>query len=96
MLRFHYTPTNKPENVELNEKNAGIFWSTKLNTTRIGHGGSDPGVKTEMLSDLSKEVAVILFTNTALPDKEMGKYFYGIYNELHKTGVKIKEATAKP
>lgn len=96
MLRFHYTTTNKPDNVELNEKNAGIFWSTKLNTTRIGHGGSDPGVKTEMLSDLSKEVAVIIFTNTALPDKEMGKYFYGIYNELHKTGVKIKEVTTKP
>ncbi|GAB3504320.1 serine hydrolase domain-containing protein [Emticicia fontis] len=96
MLKFHYTAGNKPENVELNEKNAGIFWSTKLNTTRIGHGGSDPGLKTEMLSDLSKEVAVILFTNTALPDKEMGKYFYGIYNELHKTGMKIKDALANP
>ncbi len=96
MLRFNYTTDNKPVNVELNEKNAGIFWSTKLNTTRIGHGGSDPGVKTEMLSDLSKDVAVIIFTNTGLPDKEMGKYFYGIYNELHKTGIKIKEAMAKP
>lgn len=96
MLRFHYTIDNKPENVKLNEKNAGIFWSTKLNTTRIGHGGSDPGIKTEMLSDLSKEVAVILFTNTALPPKEMNKYYYGIYDELHKTGEKLKEAMAKP
>jgi len=96
MLRFHYTIDNKPENVKLNEKNAGIFWSTKLNTTRIGHGGSDPGIKTEMLSDLSKEVAVILFTNTALPPKEMSKYYYGIYDELHKTGEKLKEAMAKP
>ncbi|RYU95592.1 serine hydrolase domain-containing protein [Emticicia agri] len=96
MLRFHYTIDNKPENIELNEKNAGIFWSTKMNTTRIGHGGSDPGVKTEMLADLSKEVAVIIFTNTALPNKEMGKYFYGIYDELHKTGEKIKDALTKP
>lgn len=96
MLRLHYTIDNKPENVKLNEKNAGIFWSTKLNTTRIGHGGSDPGIKTEMLSDLSKDVAVILFTNTALSLKDMNKYFYGIYDELHKTGEKLKEAMAKP
>lgn len=96
MLRFQYKVDNKPENVELNEKNAGIFWSTKLNTTRIGHGGSDPGVKTEMLSDVSKEIAVIVFTNTALPDKEMARYFYSIYNELHKAGVKIKDSLTKP
>lgn len=96
MLRFHYTVDDKPDNVKLNEKNAGIFWSTKLNTTRIGHGGSDSGIKTEMLSDLTKDVAVILFTNTALPAKEMNKYFYGIYDELHKTGEKLKQAKAKP
>jgi CubicO group peptidase (beta-lactamase class C family) len=92
MLRFHYTTTTKPENVALNEKNSGIFWSTKMNVSRIGHGGSDPGVKTEMLADLSKKVGVIVFTNTVLTDKEMGMYFYSVYNELHKAGIKINEA----
>lgn len=95
MLKFQYTETNKPDNVDLNEKNSGIFWSTKFNTTKIGHGGSDPGVKTEMLSDLSKDVAVILFTNTTLPDSEFGKYFGSIYKELDKTGMRIKKELAK-
>ncbi|PLK46420.1 serine hydrolase [Emticicia sp. TH156] len=95
MLKFQYTETNKPDNVDLNEKNSGIFWSTKFNTTKIGHGGSDPGVKTEMLSDLSKNVAVILFTNTTLPDSEFGKYFGSIYKELDKTGMRIKKELAK-
>lgn len=92
MLRFNYTSSSKPENVKLNEKNSGIFWSTKMNVSRIGHGGGDPGVRTEMLADLSKEVGVILFTNTELGEKKMEKYFYSIYNELHKAGVKINEA----
>lgn len=95
MLKFQYTETNKPDNVNLSDKNSGIFWSTKFSTTKIGHGGADPGVKTEMLSDLSKDVAVILFTNTALPDNELGKYFVSIYKELDKTGVRIKQELAK-
>jgi CubicO group peptidase (beta-lactamase class C family) len=71
MLRFQYTAANTPDNVALDEKNSGIFWATKYNVTRIGHGGSDPGVKTEMLSDLDKRVGVVVFTNTSLDDAEM-------------------------
>ncbi|WP_369978118.1 serine hydrolase domain-containing protein [Xanthomonas bundabergensis] len=74
MLRFQYTAANKPDNVALDEKNSGIFWSTKFDVTRIGHGGSDPGVKTEMLSDLDKRIGVIVFTNTSLGDEQMSVY----------------------
>ena len=31
--------------------NQGIFWTTKIGATRIGHNGSDSGVRTFMLSD---------------------------------------------
>jgi CubicO group peptidase (beta-lactamase class C family) len=91
MLRFQYTEANKPENVVLKEKNSGIFWATKFDVTRIGHGGSDPGVRTEMLSDLSKEVGVILFTNTSPCDHEMRGYV-AILEELWKHGVALREA----
>lgn len=74
MLRFQYTAANKPDNVALDEKNSGIFWSTKFDVTRIGHGGSDPGVKTEMLSDLDKRIGVIVFSNTSLGDAQMPVY----------------------
>ena len=88
MLRLQYTDSNRPENVILNEKNSGIFWATKFDVTRIGHGGSDPGVKTEMLSDLSKDVGVILFTNTS--GCEM-RTFYALFEDLWKHAVTLKE-----
>jgi CubicO group peptidase (beta-lactamase class C family) len=93
MLRFQFTASNKPENVKLDELNSGIFWATKRNTTKIGHAGSDPGVKTEMLSDLSKEVGVILFANTSLNEKDMFKYYFPIFDELYRYGIKLKDAT---
>lgn len=74
MLRFQYTAGHHPDNVELSEKNSGIFWSTKFNVTRIGHGGSDPGVRTEMLSDLSHDTAVVLMVNTSVEGAEAKVY----------------------
>lgn len=87
MLTFQYTRSNKPENINLEEpnKNAGIFWSTKRNVTRIGHGGSDFGLKTEMFCDLKKEVGVILFINTESSTKL-------IYDELWKYGQALRDA----
>lgn len=90
MLRFQYTETNKPDNVKLSNINQGIFWATKLGGTRIGHNGSDPGVRIFMLSDLNKEIAVILFFNTELNDE--GIYF-DIYDELYKYA-KAKQITS--
>lgn len=94
MLRFQYTAANKPENVQLNKINSGIFWATKLGATRIGHNGSDPGVRTFMLADLSKEVGVILFTNTSLTEKEEGKFF-DLYESIHKYGVQLRSANTQ-
>jgi len=94
MLRFQYTETNKPDNVKLNRVNQGIFWATKLSTTRIGHNGSDPGVRTFMLSDLNKEFAVIVFFNTSL-DEKGEEIFFNIYEELYKYAneLKMKQTT---
>jgi len=90
MLRFHYTDSNKPDNVSLEEKNSGLFWQSKYNVTRIGHGGSDPGLQTDMLSNLSKDVGVILFTNTSLSGEEKRQY-NAIFLELWKHAEALKE-----
>lgn len=89
MLEFQYTESNKPENVSLKEKNCGIFWESKFNVTRMGHGGSDPGVKTEMLSNLTKDVAVIVFTNTSLCDQDQ-KAYVAIFEEVWKYAERLK------
>lgn len=94
MVRFQYNERNKPDNVRLDKLNQGIFWATKLGATRVGHNGSDPGVRTFMLSDLNKEIGVIIFFNTSLGEKEEGVYF-DIYEELYKFGQMIKTEKKK-
>lgn len=92
MLNFQYTSANKPDNVNISGEdsvNSGIFWATKFDATKIGHNGSDPGVRTMMLSDLNKEVGVILFTNTSLHDEESGPYF-DIFDALWAQAEKVK------
>jgi CubicO group peptidase (beta-lactamase class C family) len=91
MVRFQFNDAHKPENIVPAELNSGIFWSTKMGGKRIGHNGSDFGVRTFMLSDLKKEVAVIMFINTSLLETEEAKFF-GIYNELYQYGVQIRNA----
>jgi len=89
MLRFQFTASNKPENIQLTKLNSGIFWATKLGATRMGHNGSDPGVRTFMLSDLSKEIGVVLFFNTSLSEKEESKFF-DIYTTIYKYAGELK------
>jgi CubicO group peptidase (beta-lactamase class C family) len=92
MLRFQHTDANKPANVDsIKEANTGIFWRTKFGGTRIGHGGSDPGVQTEMLSNLSKDIGVILFTNTSLSDQDVLQHYLAIFRELFKHAEALKE-----
>ena len=91
MLRFQYTSAKKPENVNIQGEdsvNSGIFWGTKYDTTRIGHNGADPGVRTMMLADPNREVGVILFTNTSVPDEESEPYF-NIFEALWAQGTRI-------
>jgi CubicO group peptidase (beta-lactamase class C family) len=90
MLRFQFDEVHKPENVKPKTLNSGIFWATKMGATRIGHNGSDPGVRVFMLSDLHKEVAVILFFNTSLGEKEENKFFE-IYEDLYRYGVELRK-----
>lgn len=91
MQRFQFSAANKPENVDLSRLNSGIFWATKRNTAFVGHAGTDPGVKTEMLSDTKREVGIIQFTNTSLPEDKI-RYHFEIFDELYKYGVKLREA----
>ena len=92
MQTFQFTVTNKPANVNLAKLNSGIFWSTKLGATRVGHNGSDPGVRVLMLSDLSKQIGVVLFINTTLSDEGIP---FEIYEELYKYGVELKKNNQK-
>ena len=85
MQRFQYTPENRPGNVQLAEKNSGIFWSTKMDVTFIGHGGTDPGVQAEMLAEPSKRVGVILLSNTT-PAEGKGRSFSAIFQALVARG----------
>lgn len=74
MLRFQFTESNKPDNVSLAETNSGLFWQSKFDVTRMGHGGTDPGLKTDMLADLSGQIGVILFSNTTLDQQALRAY----------------------
>jgi hypothetical protein len=79
----------------LKEKNEGLFWRTKKNGTLIGHGGSDPGLTTDMTSLLTKDVAVILFTNTNLSSRELGMAYNAIYNYLFDYGKQVRSKQVK-
>jgi CubicO group peptidase (beta-lactamase class C family) len=89
MLRLQFTDSNKPANVNPQKLNSGLFWATKYGATRIGHNGSDPGIRTEMLANLSKDIAVIMFTNTSLPEQEERRYG-AIHEELWKYAEALK------
>ncbi|KRT17876.1 hypothetical protein ASU31_00860 [Pedobacter ginsenosidimutans] len=91
MQRYQFSSGHKPENLNLSSKNAGLFWATKDGGRKIGYGGTDPGVKTEMLADLDKEVAVVLFSNTSLNNRDFIKYYVGVFNELFQYGRQLKK-----
>lgn len=64
---------------------------SRLRRTRIGHGGSDPGLKTEMLASLSGDIGVVLFTNTSLEGEGM-KSYDGLFEDLWKAAESMKGA----
>lgn len=66
MVRFQFNDANRPANFPATEGNSGLFWRTKFNGTRVGHGGNDPGIQVEMLANLAGDVGVILFMNTSV------------------------------
>lgn len=92
MLRFQYGAANRPDNVELSgagSVNSGIFWATKESLTRIGHNGADPGLVTMMLSDVDKQIGVILFVNTATRQED-GAAYGAIFDDLWELGVYLR------
>lgn len=95
MITKQHTPENCPENVNLAKANSGLGWAYKDNATKMGHAGTDPGIKTEMLCDLDKEIAVVLFTNTGLPMRELIKYHFGIFDELMAMGKTYQQLARK-
>ena len=83
MQRFQFTDANRPENYPAADGNSGLFWRTKYNGTRVGHGGNDPGVQADMLADTAKEVGVILLLNTSLSGPDQRAYL-AIFDALWK------------
>lgn len=65
MTRFQFSGPIFPKGYGPNEGNSGLFWRTRRNGELIGHGGSDPGVQTAMLSTVDRRIAVVLFSNTS-------------------------------
>lgn len=66
LQRFQFTDANRPVNFPASDGNSGLFWRTKFGGRRVGHGGNDPGVQTEMLADRAGRVAVVLLVNTSV------------------------------
>jgi CubicO group peptidase (beta-lactamase class C family) len=81
MTRFQFSDANRPENFPAEEGNSGLFWRTKFNGTRVGHGGNDPGLAAEMEADLAHENGIILFSNTSLSGPDL-RSFIEILNGL--------------
>lgn len=94
MTRFQFSEASKPANIALNKENSGLFWGTKMSVTRVGHGGSDPGLKTEMLANLHKDIGIILFINTSLPETDM-RHYVSLYKAVwaHAEALKLAQAT---
>lgn len=85
MLRFQFSGPAFPEGYGEGEGNSGLFWRTKFNGQRIGHGGNDPGVQAEMLASLDRRVAVILLCNTSASGED-GRAFGDIFSALWALG----------
>lgn len=96
MVRLQWTDSNKPDNVNPygeDSVNSGLFWATKFDATRVGHAGSDPGVKTEMLANLSGDIGVILFVNTSLSGDDV-RHHFAIFRELWTQAEALKSGAA--
>jgi CubicO group peptidase (beta-lactamase class C family) len=80
MTRFQFSGPAFPEGYGPDEGNSGLFWRTRRNGELIGHGGSDPGVQSLMLSTADRRVAIVLFSNTSgvLADRAFDAIFLAL------------------
>lgn len=65
MIGKQFGAENSPENVDIENDNAGIFWDYSKSGW-IGHTGGDPGVTTFMYFNPETGVGCILLSNTSL------------------------------
>lgn len=85
MVRFQFTDANRPQNFPAADGNSGLFWRTKYNGTRVGHGGNDPGVKADMLAVPSGQIGVVLLVNTSTSTEGPGrKAYFNLFDALWK------------
>lgn len=95
MTRFQFSDANRPADFPAEEGNSGLFWRTKFNGTRVGHGGNDPGVAVEMQANLAGDRAFVLFSNTSLsgPDQrafvEILRALWAHVDALPANGAKV-------
>jgi CubicO group peptidase (beta-lactamase class C family) len=88
MLKPLFTSSNKPENLDLEKKNYGVFMPIWVKENRVGNAGGDFGVINKMLYNRTSKVGVILFANTSL-DAEGNKIFDTIFEELWRYAEEI-------
>lgn len=74
MRRFQFDAQRHPDNLNLDEENEGLWWQTKFDKRFVGHGGSDPGLKVEMLARPELDVGMIVFTNTSPGGEDMAAF----------------------
>lgn len=85
MLRFRFDSLHPLVNERWEQKNSGIFWATKYNGSRMGHGGADPGVQADMLSDRTREVGVVLIANTSGSER-VARAYNAVFDALWMYG----------
>jgi CubicO group peptidase (beta-lactamase class C family) len=93
MQRLRFTESNKPANFDVKERNEAIFWRTKNDGAWLGHGGTDPGLKTLMLTDVNKKAGVILFTNTEDDNSNRTGAFFKLFGELLKHSLMLSNSS---
>lgn len=88
MMTPQFTAANKPDNIDPEKDNYGIFWGSDAGV--IGHTGGDPGVATYMHYKPAEGVGIILFINTQLRGKPEWEKFEAINQTLWEHGKKLK------
>jgi CubicO group peptidase (beta-lactamase class C family) len=96
MVRFQFTDANRPQNFPAADGNSGLFWRTKYNGARVGHGGNDPGIKADMLADPALETGVVLLVNTSTSLSGPEQRLYSdIFEALWKKAESARAGTAQ-
>lgn len=92
MQRFQFTEGSRPKNFPADQGNSGLFWRTKMNGRRVGHGGNDPGVAVEMMANLDRSIGIVFICNTSVGGDE-NRVFGDLIDLLWKHGEAVKKGS---